>query len=47
MKQTTTHIIDEAIEADIFDEFLSPDSDIVLADLLKLATDYSCHGCAF
>lgn len=47
MKQTTTQIIDEAIESDILDDFLSPDANVVLSDLLQLATDYSCHGCSY
>ena len=47
MKHTTTDIIDAAIESDVMDEILSPETETVLADLSRLATDYSCHGCAF
>lgn len=47
MKNSTTEIIDEAFEGDVLDEILSPETETVLADLLKLSTDYSCQGCAF
>ncbi len=43
----TTQIIDEAISSDVLDEFLSPETNTVLADLTRLTTDYSCHGCSY
>ena len=47
MEHTTTQIINEAIDSDVWDEILSPETETILADLTRLSTDYSCHGCAF
>lgn len=47
MQHTTTEIIDESIEGDVWNDILSPETETVLADLMRLATDYSCQGCAF
>ncbi len=47
MKPEVSVIMDEVMKDGIWDEILSPGAEIGLADLLKLSTDYSCHGCAF
>lgn len=47
MKTELSHMMDEAIMAGAWDEILSSDTDVVLGDLLKLSTDYSCHGCTY
>jgi hypothetical protein len=47
MKAEISAVMDDVIKDDIWDEILSPDTEIVLGDLLRLSTDYSCHGCSF
>ena len=43
----TTKIIEDPISNDVWNEIFSPEVETVLADLSRLATDYSCYGCAF
>lgn len=40
-------VIDDVLKDDVWNEILSPETDVVLGDLFKLSTDYSCHGCSF
>ncbi len=45
MKAAISTVMDDVLKDDVWDEILHPATEIVLADLLRLATDYSCHGC--
>ena len=42
----TTEIIEATFDDDVWQEILTPNTDMVLDDLIKLTTDYSCQGCA-
>ena len=47
MRSEISAIMDDIMKDDIWNEVLAPETDMVLDDLLRLSTDYSCHGCAF
>ena len=47
IEDRTTEIIEDAISNNVWNEIFSPEVETVLADLSRLGTDYSCHGCAF
>lgn len=47
MKAEISTVMDEAMKGGVWDEILSPETEVVLADLFRLTTDYSCHGCSY
>lgn len=46
-RYSTADIVEEAFEGDVLEELLTPETEAILAQLMNLSTDYSCHGCAF
>lgn len=46
MKENCNNITTKIDMGDIWREILSIHPKVSLNDLLKLSTDYSCHGCA-